>query len=290
MRCRASRWRSAGARSSRSSGPTARARRRPSRRSAGLLHPREARVTFDGADISKTAAHQLVKLGIGHAPEGPPDLLAADRPREPPDGRVHARPEERWTRTSSACSTCSRGSRSGAPAGRHAVGRRAADAGHRAGAHVRARGCSSSTSRRWASRRSSSSRSSRSSGRSTPRARRSCSSSRTPARRCAIAHRGYVLQTGAVALSGDSAATQRGRARPQGCTSGRSDRPARRGPRAADPGWPAAALTMRTRGTRAAFPRLTASSGPRSCGPPAGAVRRGPWSRSSASSWSSSPC
>ena len=41
-------------------------------------------------------------------------------------------------------------------------------------------------------------------------------------------------------------------------------------------GRPAAALTMRTRGTRAAIPRLTASSGPRSCGLPAGAVRRGP--------------
>jgi branched-chain amino acid transport system ATP-binding protein len=36
----------------------------------GLLHPREGTVTFDGANISKTAAHDLVKGGIGHAPEG----------------------------------------------------------------------------------------------------------------------------------------------------------------------------------------------------------------------------
>jgi branched-chain amino acid transport system ATP-binding protein len=37
---------------------------------SGLLHPRQGSVFFEGADISKTAAHQLVKLGIGHAPEG----------------------------------------------------------------------------------------------------------------------------------------------------------------------------------------------------------------------------
>jgi branched-chain amino acid transport system ATP-binding protein len=36
----------------------------------GLLHPRQGTVTFDGNDTSKTAAHDLVKAGIGHAPEG----------------------------------------------------------------------------------------------------------------------------------------------------------------------------------------------------------------------------
>jgi len=36
----------------------------------GLLHPREGTVTFDGKDVSKTAAHDLVRAGIGHAPEG----------------------------------------------------------------------------------------------------------------------------------------------------------------------------------------------------------------------------
>ena len=36
----------------------------------GLLHPRQGTVTFDGKDVSKTAAHDLVKAGIGHAPEG----------------------------------------------------------------------------------------------------------------------------------------------------------------------------------------------------------------------------
>jgi branched-chain amino acid transport system ATP-binding protein len=36
----------------------------------GLLHPRQGRVEFDGRDISRTAAHELVRAGIGHAPEG----------------------------------------------------------------------------------------------------------------------------------------------------------------------------------------------------------------------------
>jgi branched-chain amino acid transport system ATP-binding protein len=36
----------------------------------GLLHPRQGTVTFDGQDVSRTAAHDLVRAGIGHAPEG----------------------------------------------------------------------------------------------------------------------------------------------------------------------------------------------------------------------------
>ncbi|HET7471584.1 MAG TPA: ABC transporter ATP-binding protein [Candidatus Limnocylindrales bacterium] len=36
----------------------------------GLLHPRQGTVSFDGKDASKTDAHELVKAGIGHAPEG----------------------------------------------------------------------------------------------------------------------------------------------------------------------------------------------------------------------------
>ena len=37
---------------------------------SGLLHPRKGTVMFDGKDVSKTAAHELVEAGIGHAPEG----------------------------------------------------------------------------------------------------------------------------------------------------------------------------------------------------------------------------
>jgi branched-chain amino acid transport system ATP-binding protein len=36
---------------------------------SGLLHPRNGRVEFEGKDISKVAAHTLVRDGIGHAPE-----------------------------------------------------------------------------------------------------------------------------------------------------------------------------------------------------------------------------
>ena len=37
---------------------------------SGLLHPRLGHVSFGGADITHMPAHQLVKRGIGHAPEG----------------------------------------------------------------------------------------------------------------------------------------------------------------------------------------------------------------------------
>ena len=37
---------------------------------SGLLHPREGNVEFENRDISRTPAHELVRAGIGHAPEG----------------------------------------------------------------------------------------------------------------------------------------------------------------------------------------------------------------------------
>jgi branched-chain amino acid transport system ATP-binding protein len=37
---------------------------------SGLLHPREGRLMFEGVDVSRTAAHALVKAGIGQSPEG----------------------------------------------------------------------------------------------------------------------------------------------------------------------------------------------------------------------------
>ncbi len=37
---------------------------------SGLLHPRTGRVLFEGQDISRTAAHALVRAGIGQSPEG----------------------------------------------------------------------------------------------------------------------------------------------------------------------------------------------------------------------------
>ena len=37
---------------------------------SAIVRPRKGRVVYEGNDIVKTEAHQLVKLGIGHAPEG----------------------------------------------------------------------------------------------------------------------------------------------------------------------------------------------------------------------------
>jgi branched-chain amino acid transport system ATP-binding protein len=37
---------------------------------SGLLHAREGNVRFEGRDITRTPAHELVRAGIGHAPEG----------------------------------------------------------------------------------------------------------------------------------------------------------------------------------------------------------------------------
>jgi branched-chain amino acid transport system ATP-binding protein len=37
---------------------------------SGLLHPREGKVLFEGQDVSRTAAHALVRAGIGQSPEG----------------------------------------------------------------------------------------------------------------------------------------------------------------------------------------------------------------------------
>ena len=37
---------------------------------SALVRPRKGRVVYEGQDIVRTEAHQLVRLGIGHAPEG----------------------------------------------------------------------------------------------------------------------------------------------------------------------------------------------------------------------------
>jgi branched-chain amino acid transport system ATP-binding protein len=37
---------------------------------SGLLHPRVGRVVFEGRDVSRLPAHELVRLGVGHSPEG----------------------------------------------------------------------------------------------------------------------------------------------------------------------------------------------------------------------------
>ena len=37
---------------------------------AGLLHPSKGTVTFEGADISRTPAHEMPRMGIALVPEG----------------------------------------------------------------------------------------------------------------------------------------------------------------------------------------------------------------------------
>ena len=37
---------------------------------SGIIHAREGKVTFDGQDITHVAPHQIVKMGLGHVPEG----------------------------------------------------------------------------------------------------------------------------------------------------------------------------------------------------------------------------
>ena len=37
---------------------------------SGIIHAREGKVTFDGKDITHVDAHQIVKMGLGHVPEG----------------------------------------------------------------------------------------------------------------------------------------------------------------------------------------------------------------------------
>ena len=100
------------ARSSRCSAPTARARpprRRPSRACCGRP-PGE--ITFEGERIDGIPAHELISLGICHVPEGRrvfPRMTVAGEPR---DGRVPVQAAGPG-RSSSACSSCSRGCASG---------------------------------------------------------------------------------------------------------------------------------------------------------------------------------
>ena len=37
---------------------------------SGLMHPRKGTITLQGKDVSKVAAHEMVQLGVGQAPEG----------------------------------------------------------------------------------------------------------------------------------------------------------------------------------------------------------------------------
>ena len=67
----------------------------------GLLHPRQGTVTFDGTGRLEDGRPRARPGRDRARPGGPPDLLPADGPREPPDGRLHPASQRRSTRTSS---------------------------------------------------------------------------------------------------------------------------------------------------------------------------------------------
>ena len=80
---------------------------------SGLLHPRRGTVTFEGEDISKTAAHHLVRKGIGHAPEGRRIFGRMTVLENLQMGAFTRDHDDRSGRTSSGSWTCSRACASG---------------------------------------------------------------------------------------------------------------------------------------------------------------------------------
>ena len=83
---------------------------------SGLRKVRQGKVVFDGKDITHLPSFERVKLGHQPVARGPRLLPGHDRPGEPRHGRLRPqRPQDRGVprRTSSASSSCSRGSRSG---------------------------------------------------------------------------------------------------------------------------------------------------------------------------------
>ena len=106
---------------------------------AGLEPAQDGRITFMDRDITQLPAHQRVGLGLALSPEGRgvfadqtvyDNLLLGGYARRK-DRDAIAAGVERAMR-------CSATARTARPAGRHAVRRRAADAGDGAGADVRA--------------------------------------------------------------------------------------------------------------------------------------------------------
>ena len=80
----------------------------------GLNHPRTGKIVFQGTDVTSMPPHQIVKRGISQSPEGRKLFPRMSRDREPRDGRVPAHGSRRRSaRTWTASSRCSRASRSG---------------------------------------------------------------------------------------------------------------------------------------------------------------------------------
>ena len=102
----------------------------------GLNHPRKGKIAFRGKDITHEQPHQVVKLGIAQSPEGPQALPADVGDREPRDGRVPAQGQGCVPRGHGPhLRALPEARRAAEPEGGHDVGRRAADVRDRARAH-----------------------------------------------------------------------------------------------------------------------------------------------------------
>ena len=102
---------------------------------SGLLRPRQGEIWLRGERIDSRKPHEIVALGVVPEPRGPPGVRADEHPGEPGDGGVRAKgPSDPRGRVRARVRAVPAAERAQAAEGRHAVGWRAADARHRAGA------------------------------------------------------------------------------------------------------------------------------------------------------------
>ena len=112
---------------------------------SGLLHPRTGSIRFKDEEITATSAEQIVELGIGQVPEGR-KIFAPLTVRENLEMGAYTRTDAAGRREVAGARVLELPAPEGAPgpAGRDALRRRAADAGHRPGhdepAHAAAAG------------------------------------------------------------------------------------------------------------------------------------------------------